>query len=113
MSDEVASLELSKELHGLSKWSEPRDWWHKGSEINGGNYVSSYHRDEYEKALVICPAYTLGYLRKAIIAEINAVDVSDKRKLELYDQLKNTLLRGEDATAELAIQLIKQGVIKP
>lgn len=64
-------FELSKEVHKrFPKWGiEIGRWWHKGSEVNGGNYITHYSRAEYEKNLVICPEFTsdfvLGKIRKS------------------------------------------------
>ncbi len=70
----VASLELCKELYKLSGWNDLEDAWHKGSPINGGDYVSAYHGEDYEKKLFLAPAYDLGYL----LRNLTAVKVSSK-----------------------------------
>lgn len=96
----VASLELCKELYKLSGWSEPNFRW--CSDDGGPNEILYEFGEWSAKVKDICPAYSLGYLL---------------RKLQPHafsDQLIKICRADnpEDAACSLAIELIKQGVIK-
>lgn len=102
----VASLNLCKELYELSRWS--------GSELG-----------DYDIRVGIYPKYTLGYLLRKLPKHVGdqwlrVAPITDVMWAAYYivmgvktagqDEWADT---PEDAACKLAIELIKQGVLKP
>lgn len=112
----VASLELCKELYELSGWS---------SQITHNEPTPS---SSLVDQVPICPAYDLGYLlRKLPVGSAidKASDGFGARRPPVYGSPENVMQPGykaqqtrfpantpEDATAKLAIELWKQGMLK-
>lgn len=99
---QVASLEVSRELFELSGWASV--------EKTHGVYIDG----------IPVPAYDLGYLLRKILPHttVEFSLQSDGRILVLWcpEPLEETSLFAdapEDAAAMLAIELFKQGVLKP
>ena len=134
----VATLELCKELYGLSGWDDtPLHWSDHEFGHTGGVHG---HSEEYElitgwvedietgEEVELLPAYTLGYLLRNLPKSIER----DGRHyaLHLQHDLSRTLWRityggtgklrqnmstgraPEDAAAKIAIELFKQGILK-
>lgn len=114
----VASLDNCKQLFELSGWKDTGNGfgWIKGA----GNelYLVSIRNDEEIKI----PAYSLGYLLRKLPATSKIINVStDKAQIYgalFYDQhgeksrFELAADTPEDAACKLAIELIKQGVLK-
>lgn len=106
----VASLELCKKLYELSGWEgdediymhQERSKWVKGK----GSYITN-----------LVPAYDLGYLLRKLPAVHNH-DYLQLRKVNsdlwvaYYPEIGGHADTSEDATAKLAIELFKQGILK-
>jgi len=118
----IASLENCKRLYELTDWKADR-WWHKGSDVNGGDYVSHYDGDKHTKALVICPAYNLGFLVRMLKWASLALENEDldgnlywvavwHLKDENGEYPSAEANTPEDAYCKLAIQLIEQHIIE-
>lgn len=102
----VASLELCKELYELSGWgAELNDW-----RSNSGTVISGAY-----------PAYDLGYLLRKLPND-HMINFS-RPPVKLYQSghswtaeyggFKSGDTAPEDAVCKLAIELFKQGVLKP
>lgn len=110
----VASLELCKELHKLSGWET--GYWFSLDERSTEPFQGT--RDN---PFSVCPAYSLGYLlRKLPTTQVyhgrgRAGDY--KAEWHFYGGDNKTVKcwadTPEDALTLLAIELIKQGIIKP
>lgn len=122
----VASLELCKGLYELSGWSDCKFYWsmmvERGEEVPGEEYVM-YNLHDYtniKHGQYNFPAYDLGYLLRKLPTDC-LISVYEQGKTyycmkdtsgaeSTYDVEANT---PEDAACKLAIELIKQGVLKP
>lgn len=118
---DVASLELCKELYELSGWQD--------TDFNWAEQVSNtqvIYGPVNEESWDWAPAYDLGYLLRKLPVKIKMEHRIGKRwavtlsrgeiqpdnsikKLEIYADADTP----EDAVCKLAIELIKQGVLKP
>jgi hypothetical protein len=113
----VASLELCKELFGLSDWSDTNKVWslaYKAEEATRKGrqwHISNRHI----KSNGFYPAYGLGYLIRKLPA-YSCVEIDDvisashsTKDFKEFTEIANT---PEDAVAKLAIELFKQGILK-
>lgn len=123
----VASLELCQELYELSAWGKSAFPYHIHDGLqkyftysDGSNtpYIvdgTAYSLTDDEKAGEHIPAYDLGYLRVQLVENQNPKALFGDNLSEAVkytERVKRALLRGEDDTAKLAIQLFKQGILK-
>jgi hypothetical protein len=118
MSDEVASLELSKELYELTEWNDT-DYVHEAEDYDGKVWHVK-HRMEVLPPSYNYPAYTLGYLLRKLPPHYAvwigpsgsgyAEQIIGPQRLNDIGEQGDT---PENAAAKLCIELIKQGVIKP
>lgn len=124
---DVASLKLCKELFELSGWDgdEPdRLWW---GLVAGGYQAVPCDSGDFGYS---APAYTLGYLLRKLPDYVEGIDAKARPTLQHWNGrwaigfsdgsgLTTTNIphceeeTPEDATAKLAIELIKQKVIIP
>lgn len=122
----VASLELCKELYGLSGWRE-----RVGLQYFPDKFYATHLRldleeeviptmDESYEADFICPAYDLGYLLRKLPRTYKGVGLcvwaagSSRWRAE-YDNSHRVHFDAdtpEDAAAKLATELFKQGILK-
>lgn len=109
--NEVASLELSKELYELSGWDEgKKQTWHMQSKTMAIGFDVHTEHDR------IAPAYSLGYLLRKLPNDSEVYRASTY-EANYYpnpgEPISFEADTPEDACAKLAIELIKQGVLKP
>jgi hypothetical protein len=108
----VANFELCQELYELSGWL---------TGIDGNCYVSLAGEkkgfevrpltDTGNDGIQICPAYDLGYLLRRLPVGNVLSSVEDKWIASSSPKV-TTASTPEDAAAELAIELFKQGILK-
>lgn len=132
---QVSSLELSKELYELSGWGEELDYgW--AYQVNRSELVHLAGGDGIGENFDFAPAYTAGYLLRALPADLpnpewGGFDQPKKVPLELahvmagagewwaqYHVRYNVPIAcvyadtAEDALCKLAIELFKAGVLE-
>lgn len=121
----VASLELSKELYELSGWGETHFVYARSSEYKQLKVLSSKSANTQDHTTHF-PAYDLGYLLRKLPRELKngaylQMTPSPDEEWEFgyaeYGEIPNGNPQAssdtpEDAACSLAIELIKQGVLK-
>lgn len=115
----VASLNICKELYELSGWTWTEKCWetrtNQGWNINLRPYADSSQNDGLSRYY---PAYDLGYLLRKlpVVTEVHKYSdhfharyVNVKRLIDEPIEINSGT--PEDATAKLAIELFKQGIL--
>lgn len=130
----VASLELCKELYELSGWDRTdKSWWIE----QWGNFDTevaryAHKQDEDDTSTIHYPAYDLGYLLRKLPNYVWSERYQEKARLwvrkdednwfawyfvngiqDVVSEFGTNADTPEDATAKLAIELFKQGILKP
>jgi len=121
MSD-VASLELSRELHELSGWEDTRYYYHSlisHDMKRWSEYKLQDYRPDNDFGMRIVPAYTLGYLLRKLpnFTEVQNIgfDGENEWRVMRHDVRRNPFCIArtpEDAAAKLCIELFKQGILQ-
>lgn len=117
----IASEKLSEELHELSGWEDTKSWYVNkyGDTITAE--VGSYEWTEFPEYQEhkLYPAYELGYLLRKLNGYIGKFEFVPQANsnwlLFTHENFKEEYYQGktpEDATALLAIELFKRGILK-
>lgn len=111
----VASLELCKELYELSGWANTKE-----------QYLTDFYRNR--DGDIIAPKYDLGYLLRKlrglrpriheVIDKVKYHNKVDYIEYDCYAYTHNDVFSAhadtpENAACKLAIELFKQGILKP
>lgn len=136
----VASKELCEELYELSRWL-PEEYLEDGAYADlrwwinfpsGTFQVGHQLQPSFAHREIVCPAYDLGYLLRKLPnyppkgpADTNYYDqlfiakVGNKYEAYYFNRITHRRAGNaladtpEDAACKLAIELIKQGIMKP
>lgn len=107
----VASKQLCQELYELSGWNCVRDWYFAYHKAAGEvEYDLKLNADESKAGRDDFPAYDVGYLLRklqTVLHHIEGTDYAVKLHNIVWD------MQPEDAACRLAIELFKQGILKP
>jgi hypothetical protein len=109
----VASLELCRELYKMSRW-EPQDC--AVYALLGDSRIFQFIRNPEPNLISMdyyIPAYDLGYLLRKFVGN-GGVEIryGDKGCIATSHMVSTGSNTPEDATARLAIELFRQGILK-
>lgn len=108
----VASLELSEELYELSGWNDTEYDYCRNSDSEWSAWnQSDQHERSYPGFKRGVPAYDLGHLLRKLPPYTLIQNVQERWKVYAEGQTIFSETSPEDAAAELAIELFKQGVL--
>jgi hypothetical protein len=105
----VVSLDLCRELYDLSDWNETEKWY--GTGYGDEDWAVGIYDPNVPDCL---PAYDLGYL----LRKLPAVLMAAEKNACVIDcgfgrhPIRASASTPEDATAKLAIELFKHGILK-
>lgn len=106
----VTNIELSKELYELSGWED-------GARLPWYCWVEAHQTYDIDNGVPKFPAYDLGFLLRKLPSSIHVYRTkSGEGRATGHDSPPNfiTTVKGdtpEDATAKVAIELFKQGIL--
>ncbi len=125
----TASKQLCQELYELSGWNCVRDWYFAYHKAAGEvEYDLKLNADESKAGRDDFPAYDVGYLLRKLPRlitddvdsekDLMVIPVMDDGWSAFYEGAGKMMSPGiadnpEDAACRLAIELFKQGILKP